>query len=72
MNLNRISDHRLAAVRQAVGAENGHDSKFDGRIARMTAMEFVKAYSQWELGTPSWGVEFYNLVIEARDAEGSR
>ena len=40
----------------------------DERITVLSPEEYVKRWAQWELGDPTWGRQFYNLVHQADTA----
>jgi hypothetical protein len=37
----------MSAVRQYLGAEDGHDTNYDGQIAQMSQREVLDTYLNW-------------------------
>lgn len=66
LDLDKLHSY-IEPVREAIGGK-ADSSLNDQRIAALSPERFVELWSQWYLGTASWGRSFYALVHAVDEA----
>lgn len=67
MDIDKINEVVLGAVRQRLGAKDEEDTSKDKIISKLTPEEITEKYCGWELGSESWGSTIINIYKELKD-----